>query len=50
MDRPAGTAGVPCGPINRLDEVFDNPQVQARGMKVALPHPTAGQVTWCGAR
>jgi formyl-CoA transferase len=37
-------AGVPCGPINRLDEVFDNPQVQARGMQVQLPHPSAGQV------
>jgi formyl-CoA transferase len=35
---------VPCGPINKLDEVFDNPQVQARGMQVQLPHPTAGQV------
>nr|WP_314624956.1 CaiB/BaiF CoA-transferase family protein [uncultured Noviherbaspirillum sp.] len=37
-------AGVPCGPINRLDEVFDNPQVQARGMKIELPHPAAGHV------
>ena len=38
------TAGVPCGPINRLDEVFDNPQVEARGMKLELPHPAAGRV------
>ncbi|MDB5759925.1 MAG: CoA transferase [Burkholderia sp.] len=38
-------AGVPCGPINRLDEVFDNPQVQARGMKIELPHPAAGHVS-----
>jgi len=36
--------GVPCGPINNLDEVFDNPQVRARGMEVALDHPLAGQV------
>ncbi|EKS9794731.1 MULTISPECIES: CaiB/BaiF CoA transferase family protein [Burkholderia] len=35
-------AGVPCGPINDLDEVFDNEQVVARGMQVSLPHP-------CGA-
>lgn len=35
-------AGVPCGPINDLDEVFDNEQVIARGMQVSLPHP-------CGA-
>jgi crotonobetainyl-CoA:carnitine CoA-transferase CaiB-like acyl-CoA transferase len=36
--------GVPCGPINRMDQVFADPQVQARGMKVALPHPLAGTV------
>lgn len=28
--------GVPAGPINRLDEVFADPQVVARGMKVEL--------------
>lgn len=28
------TNGVPAGPINTLDEVFDDPQVQARGMRV----------------
>jgi crotonobetainyl-CoA:carnitine CoA-transferase CaiB-like acyl-CoA transferase len=27
-------AGVPAGPINRLDEVFADPQTQARGMRV----------------
>jgi formyl-CoA transferase len=36
--------GVPCGPINRLDQVFDDPQVQARGLKQDLPHPQAGTV------
>ncbi|MBI4207754.1 MAG: CoA transferase [Betaproteobacteria bacterium] len=36
--------GVPCGPINRLDEVFANPQVQHRGLKVEVPHPLAGSV------
>jgi crotonobetainyl-CoA:carnitine CoA-transferase CaiB-like acyl-CoA transferase len=35
-------AQVPCGPINRLDEVFADPQVQHRGMTVELPHPLAG--------
>ena len=34
--------GVPCGPINTLDQVFADPQVQARGMTVDLPHPAAG--------
>ncbi|QJD98908.1 CoA transferase [Massilia forsythiae] len=37
-------AGVPCGPINGLDEVFADPQVQARGMQVGLAHPLAGAV------
>lgn len=30
--------GVPCGPVNFLDDVFDDPQVQARGMIVEMPH------------
>jgi len=33
-------AGVPCGPINDLAEVFENEQVQARGMRVSVPHPS----------
>ncbi|MGD0490611.1 MAG: CaiB/BaiF CoA-transferase family protein [Steroidobacteraceae bacterium] len=37
--------GVPCGPINSIDAVFADPQVQARGMKVDLPHPIAGEVS-----
>ena len=28
--------GVPAGPINSMDEVFNDPQVQARGLKVTL--------------
>ncbi len=36
--------GVPCGPINALDEVFADPQVRARGMRVDLDHPLAGRV------
>jgi formyl-CoA transferase len=34
--------GVPCGPINTLDQVFADPQVIARGLKLDLPHPLAG--------
>ena len=37
-------AGVPCGPINNLREVFEEPQVKARGMLRELPHSTAGRV------
>jgi crotonobetainyl-CoA:carnitine CoA-transferase CaiB-like acyl-CoA transferase len=38
------TVGVPCGPINRLDDVYRDPQVQYRGMKIEVPHPLAGSV------
>jgi crotonobetainyl-CoA:carnitine CoA-transferase CaiB-like acyl-CoA transferase len=37
-------AGVPCGPINRIDEVFADPQVQSRGLRIEMPHPLAGTV------
>jgi crotonobetainyl-CoA:carnitine CoA-transferase CaiB-like acyl-CoA transferase len=36
--------GVPCGPINSIDEVFDIPQVKHRGMRMDLPHPASGTV------
>ena len=36
-------AGVPCGPINNMQEVFENPQVRHRGLRVEIPHP-AGSV------
>ena len=37
-------AGVPCGPINTIKEVFDDPQIKARGVRIDLPHPLAGTV------
>ncbi|MCA3126516.1 MAG: CoA transferase [Rhodocyclaceae bacterium] len=37
-------AGVPNGPINDLKQVFEEPQVIARGMRIDVPHPTAGTV------
>ncbi len=36
--------GVPCGPVHRLDEVFANPQIGHRKMKVEVPHPLSGTV------
>ncbi|MEN4921555.1 CaiB/BaiF CoA-transferase family protein [Achromobacter spanius] len=36
--------GVPAGPINTLDQVYEDPHVLARGMKRELPHPAAGTV------
>ncbi|HYQ80962.1 MAG TPA: CaiB/BaiF CoA-transferase family protein [Anaeromyxobacteraceae bacterium] len=37
-------AGVPCGPINDLAQVFADPQVRHRGMRVERSHPLAGTV------
>lgn len=37
-------AGVPCGPINDLAQMFADPQVQARGLAIEIPHPLAGSV------
>ena len=37
-------AGVPCGPINDLAQMFQDPQVLARGLAVSIAHPLAGSV------
>lgn len=37
-------AGVPCGPINDLAQVFADPQVLARELAISLPHALAGSV------
>ena len=37
--------GVPCGPVNNLDQVFADPQVVARGMRIEMPHPEAASGT-----
>ena len=31
-------AGVPCGPINDLAQVFEDPQVRHRGLRIEVPH------------
>jgi crotonobetainyl-CoA:carnitine CoA-transferase CaiB-like acyl-CoA transferase len=36
--------GVPCGPINDLAQVFEDPQVRHRGLKLSLPHSAAGSL------
>ena len=43
------TAGVPCGPINTLDKVFDNPQVKARGLRVDLEREDTGPIPLVGS-
>lgn len=42
------TAGVPCGPIYRVDEVFADPQVQHLGVAVPVTHPTLGPIALIG--
>jgi crotonobetainyl-CoA:carnitine CoA-transferase CaiB-like acyl-CoA transferase len=37
-------AGVPCGPINTLADVFADPQVVARGMAISMDHASGAKV------
>ncbi len=37
-------AVVPANPVNRIDQVFDDPQVQARGLRIELPHGDGSKV------
>lgn len=37
-------AGVPCGPINKVDEVINSPQVAARNMIAQVAHPTVPEL------
>jgi crotonobetainyl-CoA:carnitine CoA-transferase CaiB-like acyl-CoA transferase len=40
--------GVPSGPINKLDRVFADPQINARGMRVKIPHALGVDVEYAG--
>ena len=37
-------AGIPCGPIYRVDQVFADPQVKHLGVAAAVTHPTLGPI------
>jgi len=37
-------AGVPNGPINDVAQVYEEPQVKARGIRVEMDHPVAGKL------
>ena len=39
---------VPCGPINTIDQVFEDPQVLARQMVVSAPESRSGAVSMVG--
>lgn len=37
-------AAIPASPVNDIADVFADPQVQARGLRVDMPHPQAGSI------
>ena len=41
--------GIPCGPIQNVEEVVNDPQLQAREMFIESEHPTAGTVRMIGS-
>jgi crotonobetainyl-CoA:carnitine CoA-transferase CaiB-like acyl-CoA transferase len=41
-------AGVPCGPVNSVAEVFSDPQIQAQQMVIEVDHPGYGIVRMLG--
>jgi len=41
-------AGVPCGPINSIDQTFAEPQVQHLGIAKAIHHPQLGDIKVVG--
>jgi crotonobetainyl-CoA:carnitine CoA-transferase CaiB-like acyl-CoA transferase len=38
-------AGVPCGPLYDIPQVFKDPHVKARGVRVEMPHPRGDSVS-----
>jgi crotonobetainyl-CoA:carnitine CoA-transferase CaiB-like acyl-CoA transferase len=42
-------AGVPCGSVRNLQEVFADPQLAARNMVVPMSHPVAGDIRVLGS-
>jgi len=40
---------IPCGPIQTLDQVANDPQLHARNMFLKADHPTAGEVNMIGS-
>jgi crotonobetainyl-CoA:carnitine CoA-transferase CaiB-like acyl-CoA transferase len=41
--------GIPCGPINNLDQLFQDPQVKERQLLVTVEHPIAGNINLVGS-
>jgi len=47
--REIAAAGIPCGPVQTIDQVFADPQVLARNMVWTVPHPAVGEVRLTGS-
>ena len=41
-------AGIPCGPIYKLNDMFSDPHVLSRGMVSEIEHPKAGKIKVTG--
>lgn len=41
-------ASIPCGPVNNMQHLFADPQVQHRHMIAEIPHPTIGNLRLTG--
>jgi formyl-CoA transferase len=41
-------AAIPCGPVNNMESLFNDPQVQHRGMIAEVAHPTIGSLRLTG--
>ena len=41
--------GIPCGPINSVSQIFNDPHIQARGYVWECDHPKAGKIKLAGS-
>jgi crotonobetainyl-CoA:carnitine CoA-transferase CaiB-like acyl-CoA transferase len=41
--------GIPCGPINKVSQVYHDPQLQARNFVWECDHPTLGKIHLSGS-
>jgi formyl-CoA transferase len=41
-------AAIPCGPVNNMESLFNDPQIVHRGMIAEVPHPTIGSLRLTG--
>lgn len=49
LERDLEAADIPCGRINTIDQIVQDPQIQARDMIVEVEHPRAGKFKMVGS-